>query len=326
MILSALFCLYGIPSALLPHMPSMPPYDPLKVDVRTVEYLDFTVRDMTRHRDVPIRIYLRLNQRSAPLILFSPGLGGTRHNYVYLGRHWAARGYCVVMLQHPGSDDTVWRGKSPLKAMADLRSAASAANFLARIQDVRVVLDQLTQWNRTKGHALFHRMDLARVGMAGHSFGAVTTQAVSGQAFGILGQIYTDPRIQAAIAMSPSSPRLGSPDAAFGKVRIPWLVMTGTNDTSFNVADAASRQKVYAGLPAGDKYQLVLFNAEHSAFSDRPLPGDRLARNPNHHKAILAISTAFWDAYLRDDPGAKAWLKGSGPRTILDAKDRWDAK
>jgi hypothetical protein len=41
---------------------------------------------------------------------------------------------------------------------------------------------------------------------------------------------------------------------------------------------------------------LVLHNAEHSVFTDRPLPGEREPRNPNHHRVILALSTAFWDA------------------------------
>jgi len=54
-------------------------------------------------------------------------------------------------------------------------------------------------------------------------------------------------------------------------------------------------------------------DAEHSAFGDRPLPGDQKPRNPNHHRAILALSTAFWDAYLRGDAAARAWLQGARP-------------
>jgi hypothetical protein len=83
---------------------------------------------------------------------------------------------------------------------------------------------------------------------------------------------------------------------------------------------------VYPALPPGSKYELVLDGAEHSAFTDRPLPGERGGRNPNHHRAILALSTAFWDAYLREDSAAKTWLDGDGPRSVLDAKDRWQRK
>ena len=153
--------------------------------------------------------------------------------------------------------------------------------------------------------------------MSGHSFGAVTTQAVSGQAFGRAGARFTDARIRAAIAFSPSSPRRGDAAAAFGAVKIPWMLMTGTKDTApIGDADVASRLAVFPSLPPGSKYELVLADAEHSAFGDRPLPGDRAARNPNHHRAILALSTAFWDAHLRGFEAAREWLDGTGARSV----------
>jgi hypothetical protein len=49
-------------------------------------------------------------------------------------------------------------------------------------------------------------------------------------------------------------------------------------------------------------------------------------RNPNHHKVILGVSTAFWDAFLRQDPAAKEWLNGKGPRSIMEPKDTWKKK
>jgi hypothetical protein len=52
-------------------------------------------------------------------------------------------------------------------------------------------------------------------------------------------------------------------------------------------------------LHGAPKYEVVLFNAEHSIFTDRPLPGDREPRNPNHRRVILSLSTAFGDAYPR---------------------------
>ena len=88
--------------------------------------------------------------------------------------------------------------------------------------------------------------------------------------------------------------------------------------------DAASRLDVFPNLPATiDKYELVLHNAEHSAFTDRALPGDKEKRNPNHHRAVLALSTAFWDTYLRDDAAARQWLLGAGPRSVLEKDDHW---
>lgn len=301
-------------------------YDPLAIPgTNTVTTLDLTVHDEARRRDIPLLVYLPATKTPAPVVLFSHGLGGSRSGSAYLGEHWAARGYVVVYLQHPGSDAGVWQNQPRENRPAALQRAANLENFLLRVQDVRAVLDQLAIWNKTSAHALAGRLDLNRVGMSGHSFGAVTTQAVSGQNFPLGG--YTDPRIKAAVAFSPSVPRFGDPKNAFGSVKIPWLLMTGTKDVALiGHATPASRRAVFRALPPGAKYELVLDRAEHSAFTDRPLPGDVEPRNPNHHRAILAISTAFWDAYLSGDTAAKAWLDGSGPRAVLEPKDQWQRK
>lgn len=155
----------------------MADYDPLAVrrgvDSQTIE---LKVTDESRERDVPIKIYLPASRDPAPVVLFSHGLGGTREGCVYLGRHWSARGYAAVFLQHPGSDDSVWKDKPLLQRMAAMRRAASAQNFQLRVQDVAVVLDQLDKWDQERKHPLNGRLDMERVGMSGHSFGAVTTQ------------------------------------------------------------------------------------------------------------------------------------------------------
>jgi predicted dienelactone hydrolase len=302
------------------------PYDPLSVSrPADTGYIDLDIYDTVRDRIIPIRIFVPRDTSPAPVVLFSHGLGGSRSGSSYLARHWRARGYVAVFLQHPGSDESVWKETPKMLRIFAMRRAANVRNFMLRVSDVRAVLDRLEAWNREDGHRLSHRMDLSHVGMSGHSFGAVTTQAVSGQHFPRSDSSLTDIRIDAALAFSPSGPRRGAtPEESFGRVSIPWLLMTGTRDEAvIGDADVESRLSVYPALPAGDKYELVLFNAEHSAFSDRSLPGDREPRNPNHHRVILALSTAFWDSYLRKDPAALAWLLGTGPETVLEHEDRW---
>jgi predicted dienelactone hydrolase len=261
-------------------------------------------------------------------VLFSHGLGGSRKGGGFLGNHWAARGYVAVFLQHPGSDESVWRDVPAQRRLAAMRDAASLENLRVRVHDVSAVLDALATWNGSPGHPLAGRLDLDRIGMSGHSFGAQTTQAVSGQSFPVVGRRSTDPRIKAAVIMSPGTPRgRRDPGDAFAEVTIPWLLLTGTKDTSLIGSQTVeSRLAVYPALPAGSAYELVLHDAEHSAFSDRALPGDREPRNPNHHRAILALTTAFWDAFLRENDDARAWLDGDGPRQVLEADDRWQRK
>ncbi len=302
-------------------------YDPTVVGQGNVTTVDLTFHDATRNRELPVLVYLPAASGPAPMVLFSHGLGGARTGSAFLGQHWAARGYLAVFLQHPGSDESVWKGLRPGQVMRAMQKAANAENLIDRIDDVGAVLDQVLKWNRTAGHPLSGRIDPARIGMSGHSFGALTTQGVSGQV--LPGKRNsTDRRIRSAIMFSPSSPRRGDPADAFGKVAIPWLLMTGTRDVSpIGQSDTTSRLAVFPGLPAGGgHFELVLWDAEHSVFTDRPLPGDKEQRNPNHHPAILAISTAFLDATLRQDAAARAWLNGAGPRSVLEPKDRWQGK
>ena len=285
------------------------------------------MKDEARGREIPLRVYLPGGKKKAPVVLFSHGLGGSRKNNAYLGEHWAARGYVAVFLQHPGSDSSVWKETPRAKRMDAMNQAASGKNFFLRVKDVPAVLDALEKWSVQQKHVLEGRLDMEKVGMSGHSFGAVTTQAVSGQNYGRLGQRFTDGRIDAAIAFSPSVPSRGSAEDSFGKVKIPWMLMTGTKDVSvIGNKPVAQRIAVYPALPPGGRYLLVLDNAEHSAFSDRALPGDKEERNPNHHRAILALSTAFWDAYLKEDKAAKKWLDGPQAKKVLEERDRWERK
>jgi predicted dienelactone hydrolase len=301
------------------------PYDPLAVDPAfRAETRDLTVHDAARNRDLPVRIYLPADQKAAPVVLFSHGLGGSRAGSKFLGEQWAARGYVAVFLQHPGSDDATWKNSAPMERMESLREAASLGNFLLRVKDVPAVLDQLEVWN--KSGPLAGRLDMTKVGMSGHSFGALTTEAVSGETLPASGKKLTDARIRAAVIFSPSAPRSTTAERAFGDVKVPWLLMTGTNDVAaIGDADMNSRLSVYPALHGAPKYQVVLDKAEHSAFTDRALPGDREPRNPNHLRVILALSTAFWDAYLRGDKDALGWLNGAGPRSIMESGDDWKA-
>jgi len=314
-------------------------YDPMAVPdaskSSTIEPLDLTIDDGKRKRQIPIRVYLPIQKSPAPVVMFSHGLGGSREGASYLGRHWSSRGYVAVFLQHPGSDETVWRETPLMRRMSALKNAASVQNFKDRVSDVGVVIDGLEKLNASDNASdntsdsgkLAGRLDLKRLGMSGHSFGAVTTQAVSGQRHPI-GDL-TDKRIKAALILSPSGPRNGvmSAGRAFGDVRTAWMLMTGTNDDSpIGETTPQARLEVFPALPPGNKFELVLKDGQHSAFSDHKLAAEKPQRNPQHWNTILALSTAFWDTYLREDAGAKRWLMSDEVQTVLSPGDRWQKK
>ncbi|MDX6766158.1 MAG: hypothetical protein SFU85_05165 [Candidatus Methylacidiphilales bacterium] len=309
---------------------SLQAYDPT-VTGPAPTYIDRNFA-VSSDRILPVRIFLPNEKAVCPVIVFSHGLGGSREGSNFLGRHWSSRSYVTVFLQHPGSDSSVWQGEAPGERLQAMKRAASGAQFMNRVRDVKGTLDLLTRLNADPKDALAGRLDLSHIGMSGHSFGAMTTQAVAGESLGtgILGKgaSLTDTRIRAAVIMSPSPLAKVDPQTSFGAVALPWLLMTGTHDgapSGLSSVTPADRLKIYPALPPGDKYELVLDQAEHSVFTDRKLPGEHKERNPNHHRVILATSTAFWDATLKNDAAAAAWLKHDA-RSVMEEKDCWQFK
>jgi predicted dienelactone hydrolase len=186
------------------------------------------------------------------------------------------------------------------------------------------VIDTLTNWNGQADHPLHHRLDLHHLGMSGHSFGANTTQAVAGQFHARAGMSFRDPRIDAAVMMSPGPPAVGDPATAFAPIRIPCLLMTGTRDDSpIGHTRAADRLLVFPHLQQAPAWQVVFDQASHMAFSELDLLG-RSPKDPRYHRAILALTTAFWDAQLTSNAAAKTWLIGEGATSVLAPADRWE--
>lgn len=299
-------------------------YDPLKVTDVEIVSKTFEVRDIKRDRNLPIRVYLPEAKKSAPVILFSHGLGGSCDNNPYLGNHWAQRGYVVVFVQHPGSDESVWKDVPAPQRMGAMKQAASASNSMNRNSDIPAVIDALTRWNVDQENALHGRLDLTHIGMSGHSFGAVTTQAVAGQSAAGGRVSFLEPRITAAVMMSPSIPAMGDPAKAFAAIRIPCLLMTGTLDNSpIGNSTVEDRLKVFPNLSNAPAWQVVFDKATHMSFGDRDFKGKSQSAN-RYHKAILALTTAFWDAELRGEKDAKAWLNGAGAKSVLVPEDKWE--
>lgn len=294
----------------------------------TVKTFLFDPVDSARERTVPVKVYLKPSDSPLPVVIFSHGLGGSRENSAYLGNYWADHGYVAVFVQHKGSDEGVWKSVGRGERMAAMKSAASLQAALARYADIPFVLDELERWNVSTEHSLKGKLDLEHIGLCGHSFGAVTTQALMGQRYPMVAKTFHDPRIDAFFAMSPSSSKGITPEKAFGHITAPVLCMTGTADDSPITPETTpeSRREVYEALPAGDKYQLVFEGGNHFAFSDTGFLDEK--RQSHHHPAIQQISTQFWDACLKGDAAAKTWLQSTAPREAcsLLEKDVWEWK
>lgn len=286
-----------------------------------VEVLDVDWTDTARNRVAPARIYYPKDARDpCPVIVFSHGLGGSREGYEYLGRHWAGYGYVSVHLQHKGSDTEVWKGNErPMEAMR--QSAADPQNAINRPLDVRFALDQLTRMNGEAG-PLKGLLDMDRVGMAGHSFGAYTTLAVAGEVFFTRAgraAALAEPRIKAAIPMSAPAPRdRARLDEAFAQITIPCLHMTGTlDDSPIGDTKAAERRIPFDHIRGADQYLVTFTGGDHMIFSGHQRLRGGGEKDALFHDLIRMSTTAFWDAYLRDDASARKWLAEGGFAAVL---------
>jgi predicted dienelactone hydrolase len=291
-----------------------------------VTRLDEEWRDEARGRTVPVRVFVPEAPRGAvesrptapaPVIVWSPGLGGSRSTYSYLTNHLASHGYLVVAVTHAGSDTRDFGarianqlldarsgdgpGSRPLDVLLD--AVNDADNLRNRPRDVSFVLDRLAVHP-----VLGPRADLGRAGAAGHSFGAYTAMAVGGMRVDLpesKAHSFRNPRIKAVLPMSPQGTgTMGLREGAWSSFAVPVLFMTGTNDYGASGASAAWRRSGFENTRGADSWLVTIEGAGHMTFAAPVRKQDR-AGTP---KLIRSLSVTFFDASLKGDPAARKRL------------------
>jgi predicted dienelactone hydrolase len=251
-------------------------------------------------REIPIKIYAPEPSvpGAFPVVLVSHGLGGSADEALaYMAEDLAAHGYIVVAVQHHRSDDAYLAKVGRVRFLA---AAGQPETRRFRPQDMIFALDWLSDPAMTAGHACHGRMDLSRVGLLGHSFGAWATLACLGQVSD--GVSISEPRFLCGVAYSPQGPGVFglSTDSWKGVARATFT-MGGTKDTSPGTDDPADRRAAFDSMPAtGTKYHATLKGAEHSDFGNNG--------RASFHGWIEQMTLAFFDGNLRGDAAAKAWL------------------
>ena len=268
------------------------PDDPAAAAAQIAE---FTLHDGSRGRDIPVKAYYPEHlSGSLPVIIFSPGYGGTREGYEYLGRGWAAAGYITMIATHAGSDSEYLR-KNALRGVED--PAEAYQHQTERTGDVHFMISSIKDIEH-RVPALKGKIDRKKIGLAGHSMGAGTTLLIAGATAAPPGgqpKSFRDDHVRAAIAISPPGPgRSSFVDHSWDQVRMPVMTMSGTRDRGSAGESPEWRTQPFKHMPVGDKYQVLVSGADHIVFGfGRRFKG-----------CILQETTAFWNAYLKGQPKA----------------------
>ena len=307
------------------------------------QVIDIEWKDANRERVLPLKVRVPDGADSVPLVIFSHGLGGSREGGKAWGEHWSANGYVVIHLQHPGSDDALWKGPGEGAPKQRLARGATAEQLLGRVDDVRFVLDEITRLqSKADAPQWVKRADLARIAMTGHSFGALTTMSLAGVRYPGPIKSLAEPRIKAFIAFSPSVQGLKrSWPERYGEMARPFLSVTGTidGDVMSTGSNAKNRAALFDAQPVGDKYRVIFEGGDHAVFGGGNWrDGAWMSAVTGDSKNVTDVATAaiirehtqritlqFLDAYLKGDAKAKAWLGNDAVKSLGNAGE-WSAK
>ena len=229
-----------------------------------------SLRDAQRSKDIEISIDYPTKGGPHPVVILSHAYGSSGRGYVFLASYWASNGYVVVRPTHADAIATATQD------ISEEWVNQGAPQWRDRVRDIKHVIDSLPaleqQYPELQG-----KMDHARVGVAGHSYGAFTALLLGGMrtfSDGVTTS-YADPRVKAVIAMSPQGPGAtrGLTRDSYADIRVPVLFLTGTSDRGVSDAeDAAWRRQSFELSPAGDKYFISLTGANHFTFAGRNAP------------------------------------------------------
>ena len=302
--------------------------------------LDLNWNDATRKRDMPVRLRLPAGKDPPPVLLLSHGLGGSRDGISYLAEACAAQGWICLNLQHPGSDESIWKDKPLRERAASFQTALKdPRQAVSRAQDVSFAIDQLERLNQDKSSPLFGRVDLSRLALAGHSYGAWTSMACAGrQTAGPRNAdkgdtLFGEKRLKAVIALSPQGQAtLEAERLASSGIFLPALHITGAKDSSpiQNDMSPARRRLSFDASPeaAGSRFLLWFDVADHMVFNGVGKENSILsrARDGSHDAAIqsrvVQATLAFLAAEVLGKPQAERFLRDGSLQKLVNGEGK----
>lgn len=276
-----------------------------------------TITDDTRGgRQVGLLIRMPVGApEPMPVIIFSHG-GGPKPPGQFGNEEWgqalASAGYVVVHLNHT-LNETDMKWACGQLAAGDPCDGQTALTIL-RPSDARAAIHALLNVDKL-APKLAGKIDLTRIAVAGHSFGSYTALTLAGATI-VPGPnsdtlSFTDPTPVCFLALSPSGPgHFGFTEDSFGGIDRPMMIASGTGDLTAG-EQPKDRHRAFELLPPGDKLLLWIDDkgSTHDTFD---------LKNPDQPEMMAWVQSAgiaWFDAMLRGDKNAQAWLASDGLTT-----------
>ena len=284
-----------------------PTATPYKEDVGPHEVAivkTWTLQDSERDKELEIKLFFPTEKKKYPVVIVSHGLGGSKDGLDPWGEYLASHGYVAIMPTHADS--------LTIGIPIGLGGPNAWDN---RVKDCVLIMDSLKKVRR-KVPGLKGKIDRKKIGQMGHSYGAYTSQLISGVQPRPLAKRYQfeDERPLGFIYLSGQGEdkKLRLVDGSWDGVDRPVLVMTGSLDAGRNGEDAEWRTTPYYEMPAGDKYLAWFDGAYHFTFSGKTEKRKFPEADPEEMAELFSYirmyALAFWDYYLKGDAEAGAYL------------------
>ncbi|HET7434783.1 MAG TPA: dienelactone hydrolase family protein [Thermoanaerobaculia bacterium] len=222
------------------------------------------VHDTARQKDIAVSIDYPTKAEKAPILIVSPAYGATNRSYEGLASYFASNGYVVIRASH--ADARRATNARDAQAGAD---AQTPTDWRERAKDISAIIESLpaleTSYPELKG-----KLDAAKIGLAGHAYGATTATLLAGGRTFPGAVSYADPRIKAVLLMSPSGPNdaRGLTNESWANLTIPAMFMSGSRDTGANDSETPEwRRRAFELSPAGDKWYVSIEGARSASFT-----------------------------------------------------------
>ena len=280
---------------------ALPFYVAGEAPVQTIEGLTLEHSD---GRELPLRLLVPRDQQGrVPVLVFSHGNWSDRDRYDGLLLHWASHGFLVVAPSHVD-------GRSMFRGIVNSLRYGQLGLIEERVRDIELVLDQLPRLARDQQLDI----DLQKIAVTGHSFGAFTAQQFGG-AVAIDGEqkhaaaVRTE--VRAVVGISPPGPMFDLiTEDSWRELSKPMFLSTGTWDIEPTFFPQWQLHRMaFDNSSHSPAYAVVLEGADHYF-------GNLICRPERQHEPqydafnlLLMSSTLFLDAYLRDSASSKALLR-----------------